>query len=291
MRRVMLLAVLLAAGPAVAQKPWETKVDLPVAVPVAIPALPPADPFATPVLSPPSPIATPLREKFAQTFTVQASAYVDSSGTLRRLVFTKTPWPSLEADLRQPLAALTFTPAQSGGAPVAVWLPLAVDLRGRIDEGQVTRLQATSPDPRVPPVADAEPVPSPNPQDADLVATPLTQVDQLPSPKRSRRIRIDGKTWHQSIRLLADVDADGHCRRVVFLSCPDGLRPWLLASIAGWTFRPAAVKSGPVEAWALLDGEIQVEVGTLSSETLRVTRTGSYPTAGAPAASGLPAGG
>ena len=287
----MLVAVALAAAPTPAPKPWEARVDIPVAVPIEIPALPPVDPFAAPVVSPPSPIATPLREKYAQTFTVEAAAYVDGSGTLRRLVFTRTPWPSLATDLRQPLVELAFTPALVAGAPVAVWLPLAVDLKGRIDEGHFIGLRATPPDPRVPPVPDAEPVPSPNPGDVGLVATPLTRVDQLPAPKRSRRIRVDGRTWSQSVRLLADVGTDGRCRRVVFLSCPDGLRPWLLASMAGWAFHPAVGKGGPVEAWALLEGELQVEVGTLTSETLRVTRSGPYPGAGAPPAAGPPAGG
>ena len=64
----------------------------------------------------------------------------------------------LETDLRQPLGELTITPARSGGAPVAVWVPLAVDLKGRRNEGKFTGLQATPPDPRVPPVPHAQPV-------------------------------------------------------------------------------------------------------------------------------------
>jgi hypothetical protein len=291
MRRVILLATLLAGGTALAQKPWEIRVDLPVPVPVELPALPPTNPFAAPVLSPPSVVTTPLREKYAQTFTVRASAYVDSSGTVRRLVFTAMPWPGLDAGLRQPLSELAFTPARAGGAPVAVWLPLAVDLKGRIDEGRILRLEATSPAPGSPPVPDTAPAPELSPSDAALVATPLARVDQLGTPKRPPRIRVDGRTWRQAIRVLADVDRDGRCRRVVFLTCPDGLRPWLLASMAGWTFRPAAGKGGPVDAWAMLDGELEVEVGTLASEALRVTGTGSYPPAAAPSAAAPPPGG
>jgi hypothetical protein len=273
-----------------AQKPWEMRVDLAVPVPVELPALLPVNPFAAPVLSPPSPVATPLLEKHVQTFTVLASAYVDSSGALRRLVFTSTPWPGLEAELRQPLSQLAFTPARSGGAAVAVWLPLAVDLKGRIDGGRVTRLAATSPEADAPPVPDAAPVPSANPTDADLPATPLAKVDQLANPKRPPRIRVDGTTWRQAIRLLADVGPDGRCRRMVFLTCPPGLRPWLLASMARWTFRPATGKNGPVDAWAMLDGELEVEVGNLASEALRVMRNGSYPTAAEPSASAPPPG-
>jgi hypothetical protein len=291
MRRLIALAALLAAGTAAAQKPWETRVDLPVPVPVELPALPPVNPFAAPVLSPPSPVATPLRGKYAQTLTVLAAAYVDDSGALRRLVFTSLPWPGLESDLRQGLARLAFTPARAGGAPVAVRLPLAIDLKGRIDEGRILGLVATPPDPAAPPTPDVSPTPSTPAGETALQATPLAQVDQLPNPKGAPRIRVDGKTWRQAIRLLAEVGADGRARRVVFLTCPDGLRAWLLASMASWTFRPAAGKGGPVAAWALLDGTVEVEVGTLSSEALRVMRTGAAPAAGARASAPPPPGG
>jgi len=103
-------------------------------------------------------------------------------------------------------------------------------------------------------------------------------------------VRVDGHTWRQPIRLLADVSAEGRCQRVVFLGCPEGLRPWLLASTAAWTFRPGAGKAGPVQAWALLEGEVEVEVGNLASEGLRVMQSASYPSAAARSAADLPPG-
>jgi hypothetical protein len=284
------LALLLLATPVLAQKPWEMRVDLPVPVPVELPAVPPTNPFAVPVLSPPTPVATPLRKKFVETFTVLASAYVDSQGFLRRIVFTRLPWPSLGADLRQPISDLSFTPARSARTAVAVWLPLAVDLKGRVEEGRVIRLQATSPDPAAPPLPEAVAIPTPDPRDLELPATPLSKVDQLANPKRPPRVKVEGRTWRQPIRLLAHVSPEGRCQQVAFLACPEGLRPWLLASMATWTFRPATGKSGPVAAWALLDGEVEVEVGKLVSEALRVMRAGSYPSAGAPSSAGLPPG-
>ncbi len=289
MRGMTLFAVLLAAT-AAAQKPWEVRVDLPVPVPVELSAVPPTNPFAAPVLAPPSPVATPLRAKFTQTLTVLASAYLDGSGALRRLVFTSLPWPSLEAELRLPLSELEFAPARAAGAPTSVWLPLAVDLAGRIDGGQVTRLVATTPDPKAPPTAEPGGGHAAEPGDLALPATPLARVEQLPNPRHPPRIRVPGRSWRQAVRLLADVGADGRCRRVVFLSCPEGLRPWLLASLADWTFRPAAAAGGPVEAWAVLDGEVEVEMGSLAAEALRVTRTGSYPGAAAAPASPPPPG-
>ena len=285
-----ILALVLLCSPALAQKPWETRVDLSVPVPLELPAVPPTNPFAAPVLSPPSPVATPLREKFVDTFAVLASAYVNGEGSCRRVVFTRLPWPGMEADLRQAVSELSFTPARAGGTAVPIWLPLAIDFKGRVDEGRVTNLQATSPDPSTPPVPDVVAPPTPDARDLELPATPLTRVDQLANPKRPPRIRVDGRAWRQPIRLLAEVGAEGRCQRVVFLTCPEGLRPWLLASMAAWTFRPAAGQAGPVTAWALLEGIVELEVGDLVSEGLRVMRAGSYPSAAARSAAGPPPG-
>jgi hypothetical protein len=77
---------------------------------------------------------------------------------------------------------------------------------------------------------------------------------------------------------------------VVFLACPEGLRGWLLASMAAWTFRPAAGTGGPVNAWVQLDGEIEVKMGDLASDALKVMRQGWTPGAAAPAAAGPPPG-
>jgi hypothetical protein len=290
MRRVTMLSLLLLSAPVLAQKPWEARVDLPVPVPLELPAVPLTNPFAAPVLSPPSLVATPLREKFTNTFTVLASAYVSSEGSCRRVVFTRMPLPGMDTELRQAVSELNFIPARAGGAAVPSWLPLAIDLKGRVNEGRVTKLQATSPDPSTPPVPEVAATPTPDARDLNMPATPLARLEQLASPKRSPRMRVDGHTWRQPIRLLADVSVEGRCQRVVFLTCPEGLRPWLLASMAAWTFRPATGKAGPVQAWALLEGEVEVEVGNLASEGLRVMQAASYPSAAARSAADLPRG-
>jgi hypothetical protein len=290
MRRLLACSLALLSVPVLAQKPWETKVDFPVPVPLELPAVPPTNPFAAPLVSPPAPVATPLREKFPDTFTVLAAIYVTGEGASRRVVFTRLPWPSLGNDLRQTVSELNFTPARASGAAVAVWVPLAIDLKGRVEQGRVARIQGSSPEPGTPPVPEATAVPTPDARDLELPATPLDRVDQMANPKRPPRIRADGRTWRQAVRLLAEVSPEGRCQRVVFLSCPEGLRGWLLASMAAWTFRPGAATTGPVTAWVQLDGEIEVEVGDLASESLRVTRQVTFPPAVAPAASGRPPG-
>lgn len=289
MRRVWIALTVLASVPAAAQRPWEARVDLPVPVPLELPALPPTNPFATPLVTAASPTVTPLRAKFAETFTALATAYVDTEGACRRVVFTRLPWPTLGDDLRPTLAETRFTPARASGAAVAVWLPLTIDLRGRVKQGRVTRLQGSAPDPDQPPAPEAAAAPTPEARDLELPATPLDRVDQLPSPKRFRA-RVDSRVWRQAVRLLAEVSSEGRCQRVVFLACPDGLRSWLLASMASWTFRPSTGKDGPVTAWVQLDGEVEVEMGDLASDALRVMREGWSPRAAAAGGGGPPPG-
>jgi len=289
MRRTSILLILVASAPALAEKPWEARVNLAVPVPVELPAVPPTNPFATPLTTAPAPVSTPLREKFPGTFSVLASVYVDTAGASRRVVFTQLPLPGLADALRPEVAELAFKPARSAGSAVATWLPIGIDLRGRINEGRVTRLQPTAPDPSTPPVPEAAPIPAVEAQDLELTATPVERVDQLPTPKHFRA-RVNDRSWHQGLRVLAEIDGTGHCQRVVFLSCPEGLRPWLLASMAGWTFRPATTKDGPLTAWVQLDGEIEVEMGDLASDALRVMGQGWSPRAAAQPAGGPPPG-
>ncbi|HQU32963.1 MAG TPA: hypothetical protein PLB88_01485 [Thermoanaerobaculaceae bacterium] len=289
MRRLLPVVIVLVSASALAQKPWELRVDLPVPVPVELPAVPPINPFAAPVVTAPAPIATPLRAKFPDTFSVLASVYIDAQGACRRVVFTRLPWPGLAGALRPIITATAFTPARASGAAVPVWLPLGIDLKGRIDKGRVTRVQGTAPDPAGPPAVEPVPGPESDARDAELPATSVERVEQLPNPKRFR-VRIDGHTWRQLFRLLAEVGPDGRCRRVVFLTFPAGLRGWLLASMASWTFQPAAGTGGPVAAWVQLDGEIEIEMGDLASNALKVMRQGWAPGAAAPAAAVPPPG-
>ena len=289
MRRALIVLSMVVSVPVLAEKPWEAHVNLTVPIPVELPAVPPTNPFSTTLASAPVPVSTPLREKFPGTFSVLASVYLDNGGVTRRVVFTQIPWPSLADALRLKISETTFTPARSSGGVVPVWLPLAIDLRGRVDEGRVLRLQPTAPDPASPPTLEPVPVPAVEARDLELPATPIERVDQLPSPKRFRA-RVNGHSWHQGIRVLAEISGAGRCQRVVFLSCPEGLRPWLLASMAAWTFRPATTKDGPVTAWVRLDGEIEVEMGDFASDALRVMRQGWSPRGAAPAAGGPPPG-
>lgn len=288
MRTPVAVAAILLAAAAAAQKPWETRLDLAVPVPVDLPAIAPLNPFATPVNAAPVAVSMPLRQKFTGTFPVQVAAYIDNNGVCQKVVLVRAPWGGLGAELQAAFTETPFAPGRSFGGPVATWLPATVDLRGRIDEGRVLTIQVSLPDPDTPP--DVEPYRGPVAEKRDLAlpAVPVERLDQLPSPKRFR-VRVNKRTWRESVRLLVEVGQGGKAERVVFLTCPEGLRSWLLASLSGWSFRPAQGPEGAVKAWGVVDATLEVVVDNLAADALRVGRETVYPLAGtAPAAPGAP---
>lgn len=289
MRTALACAFLLVGSSVVAQKPWETHVDLRVPLPIEFPSVPTVNPFAAPLESPPAPRLTPLLEKYVDTFTATAAAYIASDGATRRIVVLKTPWPGVSAALQAALSSATFSPGRAAGAPAATWLPITIDLKGRIDEGRLLRLVPTVPDRNQVPAVERPASPAAEAADLALEATRVEQLEVLPGPKRFRA-KLESRTWQAAIRLLVEVSPEGRCSRVVFLSCPDGLRPWLLSSLGTWTFTPGQSSAGPIAAWLQVDAELQVETGTLLSEALRVSRTSSYPYADGQPGGGLPPG-
>jgi hypothetical protein len=290
MRAWIALSWCLLAWPATAEKPWETRVNLPVVVPLELPATSSVNPFARRLLSLPAPTGTPMREKFDATLAVQAAAYVDRQGVCRRAVGVKVPFPGLGAEIQQALAETSFTPARSLGGPAATWLPVGFDLEGRIKEGQIVQLKPRAPDAAVPPGPETVAPPAAEAGDLALPATPVESLDVLPAAKRFR-ISTPARTLRQPLWLLAEIGSDGRCKRVVFLRCAEGLRGWVLSSMAEWTFKPGQDEGGPVTAWIELEGEVSATLSGFSAEGLRVFRQSLYPRApAAPAAAPLPGG-
>jgi len=274
MRRSAAVAALLLLSAAVTgaqtPKPWEQRVDLDVAVPVELPALPTINPFARPLLVQPAPAATPLLAKYTLTASARGSAYIDAQGVCRRVALTALPLPFAGEPIQQAFREGEFTPGRAGSGPAATWWPFTLELTGRIKEGTVVRVQPAQPPPAELPVPEATTT-APPAADPSLPATPIEQLGQPPTVKRLRA-RVDGRDWQQKVQLLAEVSTDGRCTRVVFLACPEGLRSWLLASLASWTFRPGEDNAGPVPAWVRLDADLQVSIGSLEAGTPRLSR-------------------
>ncbi|MEW6337719.1 MAG: hypothetical protein AB1625_10015 [Acidobacteriota bacterium] len=289
MRPAPLVLALVMAAPAAAQKPWETRVDLPVKVPVELPEVPPSNPFAAALTTPVALLQAPMREKFNASAPAHGAAYIDAGGACRRVVVLTQPWPGVAQGVQQALLETAFTPARFLGQNAQIWAPFTVELSGRIREGRAVRLTASPPDPAAPPQPDVAASPTADARDLSLPATPVENLDQLPAAKRFR-VKIPARTWSQRVALLTEVTPAGTCGRMVFLSCPEGLRNWLLASAASWSFQPGGDATGPVTAWVHIEGEIEVDCGPLEAETLRINRQSSYPRAGAAPAGVRPPG-
>ncbi|MGC8915774.1 MAG: hypothetical protein ACP5NF_02195 [Thermoanaerobaculum sp.] len=273
-----ILLVLLAAQEATprAEKPWERRVHVPVPVPVELPAVPPTNPFYVPVDVPPAARQTPMREDFATTVPVTFAVYIQTNGTCRRAQPVSNPFPGVLEPVRQAIVETEFSPAKAFGKPVAVWVDVTADLKGEIKEGQVRGLAVTLPDPATTPAEEPSPLPPPDPGDAQLPTSDLAQLSALPAPKRFSA-KVPSQEFRQPFKLLAEIGKDGKVKRVVFLACPEGLRPWVLASAGSWVFAPAQVQGAPVAAWVVLSGVLEVRAGTLRAEGLRVSRGSSYP--------------
>ncbi|NCO69341.1 MAG: hypothetical protein GW878_02315, partial [Acidobacteria bacterium] len=154
MRLAACCLVMLAAVPVTAQKPWEQRIDLPVAVPVELPTIPALNPFATTLIAPPQVKQAVMREKFVDTFTARGAALIDPTGVCRRTVFLSLPWAALGPVLQGSLIEARFNPAKWQGSVAATWLSVSIDLKGRVESGQVSRLEATAPEPATPPRPD-----------------------------------------------------------------------------------------------------------------------------------------
>lgn len=268
--------LLLPAPPAAGQKAWEAKVNLAIPVPLELPAVPSTNPFATPVDVTPTVVSSPMVEKLDSVFRTTAALYVDNAGGVRRAVLLAVPLPGIGDELRQALLETSFNPPRSRSGEGSTWFDVGIDFEGRIDGAKILSLKALPPEPGVVPTPESDPTPTVEPRDLQLPAVPLAMLDQLPTPK-SFRARISSRSWRQDFRLLAEVSPEGRCTRVVFLSCPVGLRRYLLASLASWTFRPAQAGGSPTLAWVRLEGALEVEVGSLRAHALRVTRSSTYP--------------
>lgn len=277
MHAAILLVLLAVQDPnPKGEKPWERKVQLPVPVPLELPAVPAANPFFTPVDVQPSPRQTPMREDFAVTVPVSFAVYVEKNGTCRRAQPVSNPLPGVLEPVRLALLETDFIPAKAFGQPAAVWVDVGVDLRGEVKEGRVAQLSVTLPDPGDTPQLEPVPLPPLDPRDTQLPSTPLEQLSTAPAPKRFSA-KVPAQEFRQPFKLLAEIGADGKVKRIVFLACPEGLRSWVLASSASWLFTPPQAQGSPVAAWAVLSGVFEVRVGTLRAEGLRVSRTSSYP--------------
>jgi len=266
---VVLAAALLLASPAWAQKPWEQRVDIPVEIPLDLPAVALVNPFFAAVDAPPQLLEARLVKNFDGSYPVRAGIYVDAEGTCLRSVVLDTALPAASSAVTAELARTRFSPALLGGTAVPTWVTVVLELAGRIESGSFSRVRTLPLDPHLPPqLAPASAVVFER-RDAQLPATAVEALDQLPLPRRFR-FKTGSLSFSHSVRLLLEVTERGGVGRLIFLDCPTGLRNWLLASAANWSFQPAVRGGVPCPAWVILEATVAVETSSLATAALRV---------------------
>ncbi len=243
--------------------------DLPVEVPLDLPAVALANPFFSEVDAPPQLLAAPQVRNFDGSYPMRAGIYVDAEGACLRAVILEAALPAASSPVVAELARIRFAPGLLGGNAVPTWVTVLLDLKGRVESGSFSRVRTLLPDPQLPPQLAPAPSAAFERRDAQLPASPVEALDQLPLPRRFR-LKTGSLTFSQSVRLLLEVTEGGGCGRVIFLDCPEGLRNWLLASAANWSFRPAVRGGLPCSAWVILEGTVAVETSNLAADSLRV---------------------
>jgi len=271
---VMIVAALAGAA---GDDAWERRVDLETPVPMQLPELPSGNPFAVAVATPPQVQSTSLLEKFDTTVSVPVAVYIDREGECKRAVPLADPLPGIGRQTATELTGEKTGPATSLGSAVPVWRTLRIRMEGRIKEGSLSGMAISPVEEGPPPVADVVEPPEPTAMDLQLPDTPDDLVDRQPDVARwNAKAKLD--EIRGRVRLLAEVDDTGRATRVVFLSGPEGLQPWLLRSMRGWRFSPATGVAGePLASWALMDFAVTAETGSWRSQSVGVDPELAYP--------------
>ncbi len=213
-------------------------------VPIELPRVPATNPFAVPLTVQPVALETPLADRLDVAVTAEAAAYVDAYGTCRRVVFTRLPLPGLAPDLQESLAETAFTrrpPSRRDGSHLgspSPWTSADASTAARSCVSHCCRQTSWRRQRQ-----SAQPAPAPEPRDLQIPTTRVEQLDQLPTVKRFR-VTVGGHDVRQGVRLMLEIGSDGRCLGRCSVSCPDGLRQWLLRSLAEWRFRPQSA-DGP----------------------------------------------
>lgn len=279
-RRACFVALILVwTAPAVSQddpsRAWQRRlaVEIPLAVPVV--EMSAVNPFATTVDEPPRRIEATPPEKLDVAGTAVVAAYVDSAGQCRGAVPLEMPFPGLTSVAIQEVTSARWEPATAGAATVPAWAVIEIDFEGRVKEGQLRSETLVMPDPAAPPQPTVSAVLDPPGSLEGAAYTPVAEVTGMPSPRRIRA-RIPSRDLETPVRALVHITAEGRADRFVPLDLEQGLARWLSAYLASWRLEPGRRHGEPVDAWVIYQARAVLEMGSLSSEDVRVVRGRQY---------------
>jgi hypothetical protein len=226
----------------------------------------------------PSGIAT---REFPSGVTVTIPEYVAirvaATGAIEEVLFVHDPIPSLEAQERGSFQKWEFLPPKKGGAPVAGWATVELDLKIDYSKPQITRAAMV-------PVTAQDPFPTPIVERWDqtwvTTAPPLADLKGAESADALDQPVLPKKTkWYAdrykgpfAAKLWVQISESGHATRLVSVDLKDAaLLPYLEKAIAHWNFTPAKRQGQAVACWNVRDlaGTVSYDIDLVRASSIR----------------------
>jgi hypothetical protein len=233
----------------------------PPAAPAGQPLLP--MPEANPVACDADTAAAIVTRDFSSGIAVTIPEYVAirvaANGAIEEVLLVHDPIPSLEAQQRASFQKWEFLPPKKGGAAVAGWATVELDLKFEYSKPQITRAALT-------PVTAQDPLPVPVVERWDqtwiTAAPPLTDLKGAESAEALDQPALPKKTkWYAdrykgpiAAKFWVRISEAGRATQLVAVDLKDAaLLPYLERAIARWTFTPARRQGQAVACWNVLD--------------------------------------
>jgi hypothetical protein len=200
-----------------------------------------------------------------------------ATGVIEEVLLVHDPIPSLEAQERASFQKWEFLPPKKGGAAVAGWATVELDLKVDYSKPQITRAALV-------PVAAADPFPAPIVERWDqswvTTAIPLADLKGAESADTLDQPALPKKTkWYAdrykgpfAVKFWVEISESGKAARLVAVDLKDAaLLPYLEKAIARWTFTPAKRQGQPVACWNVLDlgGTISYDIDLVRASSIK----------------------
>lgn len=251
----------------------------PPAAPVGQPLLP--LPEANPIACDADTAAAIVTRDFPSGIAVTIPEYVAirvaATGAIEEVLFVHDPIPSLEAQERASFQKWEFLPPKKGGAAVAGWATVELDLKVEYSKPQITRAAMV-------PVTSQDPVPAPiverwdqswvtaAPPLADLKGAESAEALDQPALPRKTKWYADRYKGPLAAKFWVEISEAGRATRLVAVDLKDAaLLPYLERAIGRWTFTPAKRQGQAVACWNVLElaGTISYDVDLTKASSIK----------------------
>jgi hypothetical protein len=242
-------------------------------------ALPEANPLACTADAPPALVTHDFPSGTYAMIPAYVAVRVNATGAIEEVLLVHDPIPSLEPQERQSFQKWEFLPPKKGGAPVAGWATIELDLKVEYSRPQITRATIV-------PVGAQDPVPvarserwdqswlTTAPAMADLKGAERAEALDQPALPRKTKWYADRYKGPLSVKLWVEIGEDGRPSRLAAVDVKDAaLLPYLERAISHWTFTPAHKDGKAIACWGVLDlgGTISYDVELVKASSVQKT--------------------